>query len=126
MGITAYIYRHGDLEVDFQNHRVYVKQEEVILTGLEYRLLSYLAGNADKVLNQTQIMDNVWGENFVGFDHILQVSISRLNKKIGKGHIVNRYGLGYMMLREERTDLTVIDYRKILEQIVSIAQEVLY
>lgn len=94
--------RFGDMEIDFARHRVTLGAQEVNLTATEYTLLSYLARNAGRVLTLDQILEKVWGEDYVGESHLLQVNITRLRKKLGDDaktprYIFTRPGIGYTM-----------------------------
>jgi len=94
-----------DLVVDFARYRVSVEGREVNLTVTEYRVLSYLAHNAGRVVTPDQILQKVWGENYIGETHLLQVSMARLRKKLGDDarnprYVLTRPGIGYMMVRK--------------------------
>ena len=72
------------------------------LTSTEYQVLCYLAGNAGRVVTPNQILEHVWGFEYSGETHLLQVYIARLRKKIGDNiskpkYILTRPGIGYMM-----------------------------
>lgn len=93
------------LEVDFARHRVTLNGREISLTGTEYRLLSYLARNADRVVTPDQILEKVWGDRHLGEVNMLQVNMARLRRKLQEDsrrprHIVTRHGIGYTMLRQ--------------------------
>ncbi len=93
---------YKDMVVDFTAHRVMVKNRELKLTSTEYRLLSYLSLNAGRVLTPDQLLDEVWGEEYIGAPHLLQVNIARLRKKLGDSarnpeYIITRPGIGYII-----------------------------
>lgn len=93
-----------DLVIDFARHRVNIGGEEVRLTATEYRVLSYLASNADRVVTPDQLLEKVWGEEYIGDSHLLQVSIARLRQKLkdkvkNPKYILTRPGIGYMMMK---------------------------
>lgn len=95
----------GDLVVDFTTHRVTVGGEEKHLTATEYRLLSYLARNKERILTADAILTNVWGEGYYGAIHLLQATIARLRTKIGDDpknpkYILTRSGMGYTMAEQ--------------------------
>ncbi len=95
----------GDLVVDFTSHRVTVGSEEKHLTATEYRLLSYLARNSERILTADAILTNVWGEGYYGDIHLLQATIARLRTKIGDNttnpkYILTRPGIGYIMAKQ--------------------------
>ncbi|MCX5998856.1 MAG: response regulator transcription factor [Chloroflexi bacterium] len=90
----------GKLSIDFSHHCVTVDGKEVMLTNTEYRLFCLLAANAGKVLTQDQLLTGVWGWEYRGDIHILQVVINRLRKRIeddpgNPRYIVTRSGIGY-------------------------------
>ena len=94
-----------DLVVDFARNRVSVEGREVNLTVTEYRVLSYLAHNAGRVVTPDQILEKVWGEDYIGETHLLQVNMARLRKKLADNvrnprYILTRSGIGYMVVRK--------------------------
>jgi DNA-binding response OmpR family regulator len=98
----AFDYR--DLVVEFAQHRVTLGGQEIVLTATEYRLLSYLARNAGRVLTPDQILEKVWGEEYLGETHLLRVTIARLRNKLNDEpknptYILTRPGIGYMMMK---------------------------
>jgi DNA-binding response OmpR family regulator len=97
-------YSYNDLVVDFVNHLVILNGENINLTATEYRMLSYLAMNAGRVITATQLLDHVWGEEYSGSDHLLQVNIGRLRQKLCDNareprYIQTKAGIGYMLTR---------------------------
>jgi DNA-binding response OmpR family regulator len=95
-------FQYKDMRVDFTAHRVLVKDRELKLTSTEYRLLSYLSLNAGRVITPDQLLDKVWGEEYIGAPHLLQVNIARLRKKLGDNarnpvYITTRPGIGYII-----------------------------
>ena len=98
-----------DLVVDFARHRVTLSGHEVNLTATEHRLLSHLARNADRVVTPDQILERVWGEDYVGETHLLQVNVARLRHKLNDDirnprYILTRPGIGYMMQKKTGPD----------------------
>lgn len=98
------IFRYKDLEVDFTSRRVTINGKELKLTATEYKMLSYICLNAGRVVTPDQLLDKVWGEEYVGAAHLLQVNIARLRKKLGDNakkpqYIMTRSGIGYIMAK---------------------------
>ena len=94
-----------ELVVDFKSHRVTLSGKEIELTATEYRILSYLAQNAGRVVVPDQILEKVWGKEYQGEAHLLQVNIARLRKKVGDDirnpkYISTRPGIGYIMMKQ--------------------------
>jgi DNA-binding response OmpR family regulator len=99
-------FRLNDLLVDFVSHRVLVNNRELKLTSTEYKLLSYISMNAGRIVTPDQLLHKVWGEEYIGAPHLLQVNIARLRKKLGDSaknpnYIQTRPGIGYIMSRAE-------------------------
>jgi DNA-binding response OmpR family regulator len=95
----------GDLSIDCARHRVTLGGRELNLTATEYRLLSCLARNAGRVLTPDQILGAVWGDEYIGEVHLLQVTVARLRQKLGDDarnprYVLTRPGIGYMMVKE--------------------------
>jgi len=98
-------FRLNDLVIDFNNHRVQRGSSEICPTATEYRLLSYLAQNAGRVLTADTILNMVWGEGYYGDVHLLQSTMANLRNKLGDNarnpkYILTRSGIGYMMRKE--------------------------
>lgn len=90
----------GDLFLDFASNRVMLHNREVLLSDTEYRLLCYLARNAGRIVTRDQILERIWGEEYVGEDHLLHVTIGRLRQKLEDParkprYILTRRGIGY-------------------------------
>ncbi len=99
----------GELLIDFASNRVSLGQSEVFLSDTEYRLLSYLARNAGRIVTRDQILERIWGEEYVGEDHLLEVTIGRLRLKLRDQarrrpkYILTRRGIGYSVPTTEET-----------------------
>jgi DNA-binding response OmpR family regulator len=96
------IFNCQDLVIDFASHRVLISGRELKLTSTEYKLLSYISYNAGRVVTPDQLLNKVWGEEYIGAQHLLQVNIARLRKKLGDNakyptYILTRPGIGYIM-----------------------------
>ncbi len=96
------IFRNKDLVIDFSSHQVMINNTELKLTSTEYKLLSYISLNAGRVITPDQLLHKVWGEEYIGAPHLLQVNIARLRKKLGDdakkpSYIMTRPGIGYIM-----------------------------
>jgi DNA-binding response OmpR family regulator len=92
----------GDLVVDYAQHLVTMGGQEVPLTPIEYRLLADLAHNAGRVVTQDLLLEHVWGSEYLGESHMLQVNINRLRHKIEADpthphYILTKVGIGYLL-----------------------------
>ncbi|MBX5458106.1 MAG: response regulator transcription factor [Thermogemmatispora sp.] len=96
----------GDLTIDDTRHLVTRAGREIALTPTEYRLLAYLAQHAGRVVTQDLLLERVWGAEYVGESHMLQVNINRLRRKLEDDPAHPRYirtkvGVGYMLTAPE-------------------------
>ena len=94
-------YNNGHLSIDVERRDVLLKGKRIKLTPVEFRLLTYLARNAGKVLTLQQILINVWGDEYRGSDDYVHVYVSHLRRKLGEDtknprYIVTLHGVGYM------------------------------
>ncbi len=92
----------GDLSVDFVQHVVTMQGKEVVLTPIEYRLLSYLIQNAGRIVTHDLLLEYVWGTEYAGESHLLQVNMNRLRRKIEPDaahprYILTKVGVGYIL-----------------------------
>lgn len=100
------IIKTGSITIDLVGHLVTRSEEEVRLTATEYKLLTYLATNAERVLTHQTILTNVW--SFADSDHVeyLRVYIGQLRKKLEINPnepkiLVTEPGIGYRFRTEE-------------------------
>ena len=97
----------GDLTIDYAQHLVKMAGQEITLTAIEYRLLAYLAHNAGRVVTQDLLLEYVWGTEYVGESHMLQVNINRLRRKLEADpahprYILTKVGIGYLLSTQPR------------------------
>lgn len=90
----------GPVRMDVERHVVMVNGREVPLPLKEFDLLEYLLRNAGRVLTRGQLIDRVWGADYVGDTKTLDVHVKRLRAKIepdpsAPRHLVTVRGLGY-------------------------------
>ncbi len=101
------VFCSGDLMIDFTQHIVTLKGEELNLSATEHRLLYYLARHAGQVVTPDQLLEAIWGEKHLGEYHLLRVNITRLRRKIADDFrkpqfIVTRVGIGYEFLTNKK------------------------
>ena len=90
----------GDVRMDVERHQVWVRGERVKLALKEFELLELLLRNAGRVMTRGQLIDRIWGADYVGDTKTLDVHVKRLRSKIevDPAHptqLVTVRGLGY-------------------------------
>ena len=90
----------GPVRMDVERHVVTVRGGQVQLPLKEFELLEVLLRNSGRVLTRMQLIDRVWGADYVGDTKTLDVHVKRLRAKVetdpsSPGHIVTVRGLGY-------------------------------
>ena len=90
----------GALTIDYSQRLVTIGGEEIVLTPTEYRVLAYLLQNAGRVITHDLLLEHVWGEEYIGESHMLQVNVNCLRRKIEPDPLHPRYlltkvGIGY-------------------------------
>ena len=90
------------LTVDVASQQVRVDGRLVALTPIEYRLLVSLAQNAGLVPTFDQLLEQVWGVDYVGEGHVLSVNMHRLRRKLEPdpahpSYILTKPGFGYLL-----------------------------
>jgi DNA-binding response OmpR family regulator len=68
--------------IDYSQHLVMVNGREIALTPTEYRIIAYLAQNVGRIVTQDLLLEHVWGSEYLGENHMLQVNINRLRHKL--------------------------------------------
>ncbi len=113
--VRAVLRRHGDFEeilplvveagpvrLDIDRHIVSVRGEVVAMPLKEFDLLEVLVRNSGRVITRSQLIDRVWGHDYVGDTKTLDVHVKRLRAKIEEDpanpvHLLTVRGLGYKM-----------------------------
>lgn len=95
-------FKAGPIEIDFAQHRVAVDGEPVKLTPTEYRLLAYLAANANRVIMHRELLRAVWGPEYGDETEYLRVYMRYLRQKLEPEPSKPRFlltqpGAGYML-----------------------------
>jgi DNA-binding response OmpR family regulator len=100
-------YDDSYLRIDLQHRHVYVKQEKVHLTPTEFKLLSVLLENAGRVVPQRELLEQVWGPEYVDDVYYPRVYISQLRRKIERDpanplYILTEHRIGYRFERRDQ------------------------
>ena len=92
----------GDLRVDMAKRLVFLKDTKIHLTPIEYRILTVLIKNADKVVTHSYLLNEVWGPNNIGQIEYVRVFMAQLRHKIEENpaqpkFLINEPGVGYRL-----------------------------
>lgn len=97
------IFESGNLKVDLTRQRIFVDEQEISLTAIEYRLLSELVKQNGRIVMTDHLLEVGWGSGYEGEEQILRQAMYRLRRKIEADpkhpqHIQTRSGLGYILV----------------------------
>ncbi|SKC89369.1 response regulator transcription factor [Maledivibacter halophilus] len=90
--------RRGELELIYENRQAILRNEDMELTPKEFLLLYELLANPNKVYSRDELLDKVWGMEYVGGTRTVDTHIQRLRRKLGKKYeklIYTVHGVGY-------------------------------
>ena len=102
LGLADGVLEAGPVRMDVERHVVSVNGTQITLPLKEFDLLEYLMRNSGRVLTRGQLIDRVWGADYVGDTKTLDVHVKRLRSKIEADpanpvHLVTVRGLGYKL-----------------------------
>jgi DNA-binding response OmpR family regulator len=92
----------GPLSIDVPSRQVFLGSEPIPLTRTEFDILAALSSRPGVVWSRRQLIDAVWGEPWVGNDHLVDVHVGHLRRKLGDNPAEPRFvitvrGVGYRM-----------------------------
>jgi DNA-binding response OmpR family regulator len=96
-------FKFGNVEVDFEAQRVFRGKKRIDISAREFKLLKFLIENEGRVLDRTNILNNVWGYNYSGTARTIDNFINRLRQKVepipeSPKHIQTVFGVGYRFM----------------------------
>ena len=81
-GSENLVYQDAEITIDYPRHEVAVRGQTIELTPTEFRLLATLTENAGRVLSQDQLLDRVWGQDYVESADVVRLYVGYLRRKI--------------------------------------------
>jgi two-component system KDP operon response regulator KdpE len=99
------VFTTGDLRVDLAHRQIFLKDKEIHLTPIEYKLLLMLVKYAGKVVTQKQLLHEVWGPSYSAETHYLRVYMAQLRHKLEveptrPRYLITEPGVGYRLRLE--------------------------
>ncbi len=96
------IKRYGQLEIHLKAHQVTLNKKNVILTTRDLSVLLFLAENPNQTFTRDQLIEHVWGWDYLGSDRAVDLAIKRIRKALkdwpsSEGEIKTLRGLGYQL-----------------------------
>jgi DNA-binding response OmpR family regulator len=97
---------YGDLAADPEKRRISRGGEEITLTRDEYKIMTLLMSRPLKIFTRDEIIENIKGDDYDGFDRSVDTHIKNIRQKIGDDpkspkYIVTVYGMGYRLAGEQ-------------------------
>jgi len=93
---------HRDIVMDLNSRKTYIQESEVVLTKLEFNLLSFFIKNKNRILERDYLLRYVWNNSELKQKRTVNVTINRLKKKIdpenNKEYINPIHGIGYKLI----------------------------
>jgi DNA-binding response OmpR family regulator len=93
----------GDIRIDFTRHRVTIGREPVHLTRSEFRVLTLLSEEPERVYSRREIMEHLWQSPYIGDERAADIHVSNLRRKIeddprGPERLLTVRGAGYTLV----------------------------
>lgn len=98
--VTSFSYNQQKLRIDLAKHQIYLENSPVNLTPTEFKILKLLSQAPGQVFSRSQLVEQVQGYNYNGFDRTIDSHIKNLRQKIELNpeepqFILTVFGLGY-------------------------------
>lgn len=97
---ASHMLRMDDMDINLENRTVICRGRPVDLTAKEFDLLVYFAESPGRVHSRKQLLDQVWGYRYIGYEHTVNSHINRLRAKIEQDpsqphYVLTVWGVGY-------------------------------
>lgn len=89
----------GELRLEAETMRVYRGETEIFLTRIEFELLKLFLENQSRVFTRDNLLNQVWGYDFVGDEKTVNIHIMNLRRKLGVDCIETIRGVGYRLAK---------------------------
>jgi two-component system KDP operon response regulator KdpE len=104
-------YDDGYLRIDMHRRQVYIRDRRLHLTPTEFKLLAILIEHAGKVVSQRDLLEQVWGREYVDDVYYPRVYVSQLRRKIesdpaNPSYILTEHRIGYRFQKQSKPSPT--------------------
>ena len=94
------IITYGDLKLNEEYRRVYIKEQEINLTTREFEVLELLVSTPGKVYSREELLKTIWGDDYPGDVRTVDVHVRRLREKLETNpseprYVRTKWGSGY-------------------------------
>ena len=94
------VIKYGDLQLNSEYRRVYVKDKEINLTSREYEVLELLVSTPGKIYSREELLKTIWGDEYPGDERTVDVHVRRLREKLESNpseprYVKTKWGSGY-------------------------------
>ena len=99
---TASFFLNGKLSINYDMRQVCISGKPVKLTPIQYKLLCHLIKNRGRVCSTSELLQHIWGPNYIDDRELLKLSVYRLRSRIEEDPsnpeiIFNERGIGYVI-----------------------------
>ncbi|OQR54034.1 response regulator transcription factor [Bacillus sp. CDB3] len=97
--VSHEVIRAGELVICPKERKVHVNEQEIQLTYREFNLCQLFVSNPQRVFMRDELLEKVWGFEYIGNTRAVDIMVQRLRKKLGKSgeYIKTIYGVGYKL-----------------------------
>lgn len=99
---AASVLRHGEIQLDTDAMDVYVAGKPILLTRIEFDLLRLLMEHPGRVFTRENLLNMVWGYDYMGDEKAVNIHIMNLRRKLGADPIETIRGVGYRLAKSEK------------------------
>ena len=97
-----HVIRYKEMILDADSFSVFVRGRSVSLTAREFEILKFLLENTNRVVTRAQLLNSIWGYDYVGDEKIANTHIKNIRKKLGVDYIETIRGMGYKIEKENQ------------------------
>ena len=98
---TKTVLNFKEMKLDIASKRVFISENEIICTAMEYAILELMLSNPNKIFSKRNLFESVTGDEYMSDENTMNVHMSNLRKKIAgiteESYIETVYGMGYRL-----------------------------